>query len=137
MNETKNFLGRGFSFPPEVDKITGRFKMVDSEEDIRQAVYIILMTRMNERAMKPDFGCDLTSYIYELPSASFENLLCHEVQDALTSYEPRIRNVRVLIDTKDLLNGTIYLNISYDVRATNNPNNLVFPYYLDEGIGEL
>jgi hypothetical protein len=29
----------------------------------------------------------------------------------------------------------VILNIGYTVRATNNPNNLVFPYYLYEGVG--
>ena len=63
--------------------------------------------------------------------------LIREAEDALTRYEPRIRHVNVTVDRRNLTGGTIYLNISYDVRATNNPNNLVFPYYLEEGIGEL
>lgn len=51
MEDSRAFLGRGFAFPPEVDPVTGKFRMAEGEEDIRQAIYIILMTRLKERAM--------------------------------------------------------------------------------------
>lgn len=87
--------------------------------------------------MLPEFGCNLQEYIFDLPDAAFETQLIREVEDALMNFEPRIRDVNVEVDMRNLKNGTIYLNINYSVRATNNPNNLVFPYYLEEGIGEL
>ena len=137
MNSSKDFLGRGFAFPPRIDSATGQFVMAESEEDIRQSIYIILMTRMKERAMLPDFGCNLHEYIFEVPDSEFEIEIGNEIIEALTKYEPRIINVEVRVDTKNLTDGIIYLNIDYTVRATNNPNNLVFPYYLMEGVGEL
>ena len=78
----------------------------------------------------------LEDHIY-IPDAAFESRLIREAEDALTRYEPRIRQVSISVDRNDHLRGVIYLNIDYYVRATNNPNNLVFPYYLEEGIGEL
>jgi phage baseplate assembly protein W len=137
MEYSKDFLGRGFAFPPQIDSATGKFVMAENEEDIRQAVYIILMTRMKERAMLPDFGCNLHEYIFNLPDSDFETRITREIQDALMPYEPRIINVDVQVDTRDIQKGAVYLNIRYLVRSTNNPNNLVFPYYLEEGIGEL
>ena len=56
MDSSRAFLGKGFAFPPEVDPVTGHFRMAEGEEDIRQAIYIILMTRLKERAMLPEFG---------------------------------------------------------------------------------
>ena len=137
MDRSKDFLGRGFAFPPRIDSATGQFVMAESEEDIRQSIYIILMTRMKERAMLPDFGCNLHEYIFELPDSDFEARIGSEIREALMRYEPRIINVEVEIDTKELRMGKVYVNIKYTVRATNNPNNLVFPYYLMEGVGEL
>ena len=72
-----------------------------------------------------------------MPDSAFAVRISHEVEDALTKYEPRIRNVKVDVDRRRTDRGAVYLNIQYTVRATNNPNNLVFPYYLEEGIGEL
>lgn len=137
MDRSKEFLGRGFAFPPRIDSATGQFVMAESEEDIRQSIYIILMTRMKERAMLPDFGCNLHEYIFEVPDSDFEVQIGSEIREALMRYEPRIINVEVEVDSQRISNGVIYLNIQYTVRATNNPNNLVFPYYLMEGVGEL
>ena len=137
MNTSKDFLGKGFAFPPRIDPATGKFVMAESEEDIRQSVYIILMTRLKERAMLPEFGTDLSSYIFDIPDPTFENLLCMEVVNALVKYEDRIRDINVSIDNVDSAKGAVYIRIRYYIRATNNPNNLVFPYYMEEGIGEL
>ena len=93
MEDSRAFLGRGFAFPPKVDPVTGKFRMTEGEEDIRQAIYIILMTRLKERAMLPDFGCNLQDSIFDLPDAAFEAGLIREAEDALTRYEPRIRHV--------------------------------------------
>ena len=55
MAENRTFLGKGFTFPPAVDPVTGRFLMASEDEDIRQAIYLILMTGVGERPMEPDF----------------------------------------------------------------------------------
>lgn len=135
MAGAKDFLGRGFSFPPRVDAATGRFIMVDAEENIRQSIYLIIMTRKGERVMEPDFGCDIHNFVFDLPDESVANLVRTEIVDALTRWEPRIVDTQVFIDYTEIHLGKVVFNITYTVRDTNNPNNLVFPYYLYEGIG--
>ncbi|MEG1778350.1 MAG: GPW/gp25 family protein [Angelakisella sp.] len=136
MSDANNFLGRGFSFPPQVDPVTGRFKTVSADEDIRQAICLIIMTRKNERAMLPEFGCNIHDFVFALPDPEAEHMVCSEIQDALVNWEPRIIDVDVDVDNSEIEKGKVILNISYTVRDTNNPNNLVFPYYLYEGVGE-
>ncbi|MBC8546575.1 GPW/gp25 family protein [Clostridiaceae bacterium NSJ-31] len=135
MEDTRAFLGRGFSFPPRLDQTTGRFVMCSAEEDIRQSIYLIVMTRRRERAMLPDFGCDVHNYVFGLPDDASLSMVRSEIVDALTRWEPRIINVGVQVDMSGLSEGKVVFSISYTVRATNNPNNLVFPYYLYEGVG--
>ncbi len=135
MADTRDFLGCGFAFPPRVDKATGRFVMCSEEEDIRQSIYIIIMTRLGERAMNPDFGSDVSRFIFELPDDAFLHLVKNEIVDALTRWEPRIIDTIVNADLSDISEGKVYFNITYTVRDTNNPNNLVFPYYIYEGVG--
>ena len=135
MADTRDFLGRGFAFPPRVDKATGRFVMCSDEEDIRQSIYIIIMTKLNERAMNPDFGCDVHRYVFELPDEAFMHLMKNEIVDALTRWEPRIIDTIVHADLSEISEGKVIFNISYTVRDTNNPYNLVFPYYIYEGVG--
>ena len=133
----KEFLGSGMKFPPQINPATGRFEVARGETSVKESVYIILMTRMKERAMLPDFGCNLHEYIFEVPDSDFEVQIGSEIREALMRYEPRIINVDVEVDSNNISKGMINLNINYTVRATNNPNNLVFPYYLMEGVGEL
>ena len=116
MNKSKDFLGRGFAFPPRIDSATGQFVMTESEEDIRQSIYIILMTRMKERAMLPDFGCNLHEYIFEVPDSEFEVEIGNEIVEALTKYEPRIINVEVRVDTKNLTDTQVYKRANMDRR---------------------
>ena len=135
MDNTAAFLGRGISFPPRVDPVTGRFVMCSDEDDIRQSIYIILTTRKNERAMLPEFGSSLHDYVFDLPDATSLALLRNEIISSLIQWEPRIVDIGVGIDTTHLIEGKVILDITYTVRATNNPGNLVFPYYLYEGVG--
>ncbi len=135
MSVSRGFLGTGFAFPPQIDKATGRFKMVSAEEDIKQSIYIILMTKKNEYPMLPRFGSNIHNYVFELPEESYLMLLRNEIVEALTVWEPRVINVKVDFDLTEIANGKLIFNVGYTVRATNNPNNLVFPYYLYEGVG--
>ncbi|MEG0648997.1 MAG: GPW/gp25 family protein [Oscillospiraceae bacterium] len=136
MANARDFLGRGFSFPPIVDAATGRFKTVSADEDIKQSIYIIITTHKNERMMLPNFGCNINDYVFELPDAEAATMIRSEVIDALIEWEPRIIDIDVDLDYDDVNNGKLVFDIKYTVRDTNNPNNLVFPYYLYEGIGE-
>lgn len=132
---TKGFLGTGFSFPIEVDETTGLMKTVSMEEDIVQAIHIILTTRKGERVMRPDFGCDI--YDYAFGTMDYTTLIQMEqaVQEALTIWEPRITDVEVQINDEQEQEGCLLIEISYVVRSTNNPFNLVYPYYINEGMG--
>ena len=56
------------------------------------------------------------------------------VREALIAWEPRIRDIEVRAKPDDLRTGVLNLEIGYVVRATNNPFNLVYPFYLTEGM---
>jgi len=61
---TQEFLGIGWAFPLGVDA-TGGIRMRSGEEDIREAVRIILGTRLGERAMRPEFGCGVNDLVFD------------------------------------------------------------------------
>ena len=46
--DSRDFLGRGVKFPLQVDPRTGKFSMVSHEEDIREAIEIILRTMQGD-----------------------------------------------------------------------------------------
>lgn len=134
-NKTKSFLGTGFSFPIEVEEATGRMKTVSLEEDIAQAIRIILMTRKGERVMRPEFGCDIYEYAFDTMDYTTLFQMEQAVREALMVWEPRIINVEVHINDEQETESVLLIEISYVVRSTNNPYNLVYPYYINEGMG--
>lgn len=128
-----NFLGKGFAFPVSVDPLNGRMRTAEYEDDIEQAIYIILMTRKGERVMRPEFGCGIHDFAFESMDFGTVSQMEDSVREALIRWEPRIRDVEVEIIPEDTA-GRLRIQISYVVRTTNNPYNLVYPFYLNEGI---
>jgi phage baseplate assembly protein W len=127
------FLGRGWKFPIQVDKATGRIRMSEYEEDIAEAIRIILGTTQGERVMRPDFGCGVQDFIFGLTDDTTLRLLEGNIREAIRNWEPRVHEVEVTaIPDKDSM-GKVNIRISYVVRTTNNLFNQVYPFYLHEG----
>lgn len=126
-----DFLGSGWSFPIRIDK-QGEIALVSREDDIRQAILVILGTSPGERVMRPDFGAGLKALVFEPINTATKALVKHRVEEALLLWEPRIDSVEVtMADERSL--GRLLLDIRYRVRATNTFFNLVYPFYLLEG----
>lgn len=108
----KEFLGRGLKFPLQVDPRTGKIAMVDQEEDIREAIGIILRTGRGERIMRPEFGADTMDYAFSPVSSSMTNSVSHELRLILLEQEPRIQDVEVVCDQLDQNSGTVVIHVS-------------------------
>lgn len=129
----KSFLGGGLAFPLRMTEDGRTFLAVSGEEKIKQSIYIILMTKTGERLLQPKFGSRIHDYVYELPGETVMTLLCNEVIQAIYRWEHRVEDVEADVDTSEISNGSVIIAVNYKVRATNRPDNLVFPYYLEEG----
>lgn len=128
----KAFLGVGWAFPPRVEA-DGRLAMAVYEDDIRQAIRIIMGTNPGERIMRPDFGVGLNKFVFEPINVTTLALIKTRVQTALVDWEPRItvENVTVTVDRDE--RNKLLIDVTYRVRATNVVQNLVYPFYLQEG----
>jgi phage baseplate assembly protein W len=130
---TEAFLGRGWKFPIQVDKATGRIMMSEYEQDIAEAIRIILGTSQGERTMRPDFGCNVQGFMFGQTDDTTLRLLETSIRDAIRSWEPRVHEVDVqaIPDRQD--DGRVNIGIQYMVRSTNNLFNQVYPFYIHEG----
>lgn len=128
---SKAFLGLGWAFPVAVDP-PGDIATVAYEEDVRQAILIILGTERGERVMRPDFGVGLRALVFEPINTTTMSLVRHRVEEALTTWEPRIevREIKITADPEEP--GRLLIDIRYLVRLTNTFYNLVYPFYLME-----
>jgi len=131
-SDPKAFLGVGWSFPVQANPADNDVALVAYEEDIRQAVRLILETDQGERVMRPDFGAGLHALVFEPINTTTLALARHRVEQALTLWEPRIDSITVKV-TADPPLGKLMIEIQYWVRMTNTFYNLVYPFYLQEG----
>jgi len=131
---TKLFLGRGLGFPIQASE-KGQLQTADYEESVRQSILIILGTAKGERVMQPDFGCDIYNMVFEMQTATTAGRISQAVQDALLKLEPRIDVLDVQVTPEsDEFGDRLTVNLHYEVRATNNAFNLVYPFYLERSL---
>ncbi len=130
--EPDTFLGRGIRFPVAVDCVTGRFEESAYEDNIKECIYLIVMTRKGERVMRPDFGCDIHQFIFDTVDYTVLMRIQQAVREAVVRWEPRITGVEVEVRDRAQEDNALEIEVDYRVRSTNSPYNLVFPFYLKE-----
>jgi phage baseplate assembly protein W len=129
----KDWLGRGWAFPVQIDRATGAVEVSEYELDIKQAIRIILGTAPGERLMRPEFGCGIHDLVFEVMDTTTLTRVETAVRDALTAYEARIEVLRVAVDPFHAAEGKLAVEIDYRVRHTNQTGNFVYPFYFREG----
>jgi phage baseplate assembly protein W len=128
----KDFLGAGWKFPLRVDP-TGRIVLSRQEEDIKEAIWIILSTAKGERAMRPEFGCGIHDLAFAPNNPATRNLVETTVREALNTFEDRIEILNLNVSGDEADTGKLMISLDYQVKSTNGRFNLVFPFYLKEG----
>jgi phage baseplate assembly protein W len=123
------FVGAGIAFPLRTDA-AGAVALVSREREIEEAIRLILATSPGERPMRPEFGSRIAEHVFGPANAATAGQLAYEVRVALERWEPRIdvEDVEVSFDAADA--GVLYLDVRYRIRGTNDPRNLVFPFYV-------
>ncbi len=109
--------GRGMSFPPRVDA-DGRIAWSEGEENIRENIRVILLTRRGERLLLPDFGGGLDRYLFEPNTAATRQLLQADITRALARWEGRIRVEDVTVEQDERDPGAAIATIYYRLVAT-------------------
>jgi phage baseplate assembly protein W len=137
MAENKQFLGRGWSFPPSFERGApgqgSRVCMVAAGTDIHQSLVILLSTVPGERVMLPGYGCPFERHLFDSIDQHTLTQIESMIRDAVLRYEPRILLEDVQFDTGGALDGELRITLVYLIRATNTRSNMVFPFYLREG----
>lgn len=141
-DQTKDFLGSGWKFPPGLD-VRGRIELAHQEQDVEEAIRIILLTQKGERPMRPEFGSELHRLIFAPNDAATAGQARRYVTEALARWEPRIEVLAVEAGPYDVLEpsglpydrkpGHLLIKIRYRLVAINSERNLVFPFYLIPG----
>jgi phage baseplate assembly protein W len=130
--EEKSFLGQGWAFPPGFSLEAKTSMLVSEEEDIQQSLIILLSTRLGERIMQPQYGCNLHTVVFEKADKSTITYLRDAIESAILYHEPRIKLIEIRAGVEPDQKEKIFIDIIYLVRATNTRSNLVYPFSLTE-----
>lgn len=127
-----SFLGTGWAFPPAFKKETRGVLLISDIKDINSSLNILLSTRIGERILQPEYGCNLNDLIFEPISLSMLTLMENHIKDAIVTFESRIKLLKIDLES-NANEGLIEVRISYLVKGTNSRLNYVYPFYLKEG----
>ena len=133
METNNSFLGRGWSFPPEFKRETKAIKMLEGEADIKSSLEILLSTRLGERIMVPNYGCNLDELLFKPLNLTLKTFVIDLIKTAILYHEPRIDVNKIEIDPTNELEGVLLINIEYTIRTTNSRTNMVYPFYKEGG----
>jgi phage baseplate assembly protein W len=123
------FVGRGIAYPMRVSA-SGGIALSSRDEEIAESMRLILGTSPGERPMRPDFGCPIHEHVFAPADATTTGLIAFEVRNSLTIWEPRIDVLDVTVRRDESQPTLLYIDVTYQVPDTNDPRNLVFPFYV-------
>ena len=129
---TRDFLGSGWRFPPRLDS-RGQIELALQEQDVEEAIGMILRTQRGERPMRPEFGSELHLLQFAPNNAQTAGEARRYVHEALARWEPRIEVQHVEAAADPERPHRLLIEIRYALRATNSERNLVFPFYTIPG----
>ena len=124
-----DIIGSGLAFPLSVDH-RGGIALARGEDDIEQAIAVILGTAPGERPMRPEFGCEIHQLVFDTIDAEMIGKMDSAIRVALDRWEPRIDVVSLDFDLTGTAEGRLEIDIRYAVRATTREHNLVYPFYV-------
>lgn len=127
------FLGIGWRFPLQVTP-TGAIAQSSLEQKIEESVFLILSTAKRERTMLPDFGCGLHDLVFAPGDAGTVAEVTATVREALVRHEPRIDVLTVGAAPAPGEPTVLLIRIDYRIRANNARANLVYPFFITEGM---
>jgi len=127
------FLGVGWKFPPQVTP-SGAIATSSLEQKIEESVFLILSTAQRERPMLPAYGCGIHDLVFAPDSPATIAEVSTTVRDALIAYEPRIDVLAIDVSAAPGQANVLLIRVDYRVRANNARGNLVYPFFITEGM---
>lgn len=127
------FLGVGWKFPPQVTP-SGAIATSSLEQKIEQSVFLILSTARRERPMLPTYGCGIHDLVFAPDNPGTIAEVSATVRTALVDHEPRIDVLSVDVEPAAGQPNVLLVRVDYRVRANNARGNLVYPFFITEGM---
>lgn len=130
MNDN-TFLGQGWAFPPTFDNVFYGAGLTAGVDNINQSIDLLLKTPKGSRSVMPNFGSNLSAFVFQRMTAAQQQELIQSVERTLLNFEPRIKVLEVTVAMSSDA-ATAFVNIVYLIIQTNARHNHVFPFSVIE-----
>jgi len=100
--------------------------MVEDRDSIRQAILLLISTRLGERVMRPDYGCDLHKLVFSPNDDTTAGLAIHYVRQAINRWEPRVIVLRLDAYRDDNYPERLNILLEYRLRSMSQRDGLMF-----------
>jgi len=108
--------------------ITGKISRKVNREAVRQSVKSLILTDYYERPFKPNIGCGIRYYLFELFSAAVKQQMESAIRETIANHEPRADVIEVLVEEKQDINALV---VSVAFMILNDPNPVVLDVILE------
>lgn len=106
---------------------------MSGERDIIQSLNILFSTRPGERILVQGFGCDIEAAMFQNMDVTEKAVLENNIKRAIINYESRIELIKVEVDTSQVLDGIVFIQIEFSIATDNSRHNIVYPFFIREG----
>jgi len=111
---------KGIAFPFQFSAQAFPAPVTDNDL-IKQSLVQIIMTSRSERVMRPDFGSDAYSYVFEPLDVNLSALIRNTISKAIGKYEPRVQLQTVTAERNETL---VTITVTYTVISTQQNQSL-------------
>jgi len=115
--------------------ITGRTQLNNMHQSIQQSLRLIITTTKGELLGDPEFGSNLSKFIYETNCKIQWKLIENDLKQAISNYERRIRVEEIVFSNPD--SNTLSIKIAYYVIQLEEMSEITFSVLLPTNGGNV
>jgi len=108
--------------------VTKRLSRKQNRDAVKQSVKSLILTDYYERPFKPEIGCSIRYFLFELFTPPVKQQMENAIRETISNYEPRAEVIEVLVEERPEMNA---LTISVAFFVNNDPNPVVLDVILE------
>lgn len=108
--------------------INGKLTRKTNREAVRQSVKSLILTDFFDRPFKPDIGCSIRYFLFELFTPIVKQQMENAIREVIRNYEPRAEVIELLVEERPDMNA---LTVSVAFMILNDPNPVVLDVILE------
>jgi hypothetical protein len=131
MAETsRNYLGKGWKWPIQIDARTGGVATVEGVECVRQSILRIIRTVIGSRIMDRRFGSPAEDAVFEPATQEAATRLANDLRAAILTQERRVATL--IVEGTIPAPNRINIGVTYSIARGSVVDSFVYPFYLQQ-----